>query len=173
MNNPKRKSERRKVNTPGLAAGYSKKNLPLRNYAGLVGLFNAVLAAFLLLHRRSSLPERIAPGDLLLLGLATQKISRVITRQKATSPFRAPFTKYEGSRGGGEIEESPRGTGLRRAIGELVTCPYCIGTWVASSLIYGFVFNPRITRVVAGIFAVSSIADFVQHGYAKVKELNK
>ena len=156
-----------------LTAGYSKENPPLRDYAGLVGLFNAVLAAFLFFRKRSSLPRRVEFTDLLLLGLATQKISRVMTRSRITSPIRASFTKYEGSGGAGEVEEKPRGTGLRKAVGELITCPYCLGTWIASGLIYGFVFNRRVTRAVASIFAVSTVADFAQHGYAKVKELSE
>ena len=156
-----------------LVADYAKKDLPLRDYAALVGLFNATLALFLLFRKRSPLPERIALSDLLVLGLAAQKISRVVTRDRVTSPLRAPFTKYEGSTGAGEVEQEPRGTGLRKAIGELITCPYCLSTWVASGLIYGFVFNPRITRIVASIFAVSSVADFAQHGYAKLKESNE
>ncbi len=160
-------------NKSALETGYTKKDLPLRDYAALVGLFNATLALFLVSRKRSPLPERIALSDLLLLGLAAQKISRVVTKDRVTSPLRAPFAKYEGSAGAGEVEEEPRGTGLRKAIGELITCPYCLGTWVASGLIYGFVFNPRITRIVASIFAVSSVADFAQHGYAKLKESNE
>ncbi len=147
--------------------------MPLRDYAALIALFNTVLASFLLSRKNSDLPERIGAGDLFLLGLATQKLSRVLTRDRVTQPLRAPFTEHEGSGGAGEVEERARGTGLRRAIGQLITCPYCVGTWLASIFIYGFVFNPRITRLVASIFAVGSIADFAQHGYAKTKELTE
>ncbi|MBA3833255.1 MAG: DUF1360 domain-containing protein [Chthoniobacterales bacterium] len=115
----------------------------------------------------------MSTGDLLLLGLATQKASRVLARDRVTQPLRAPFTEFEGPGGSGEVEEKARGTGLRKAIGQLVTCPYCLGIWVASGFIYGFAFNPRLTRMVASIFAVSSVADFAQHGYAKAKELTE
>src|ERR1700676_1173705 len=107
--------------------------MPLGNYAGLVALFGASVAAFLA-ARKDSLPDRLDLQDLLLLGLATQKLSRVATRSRVGSPLRAPFTKFERSAGKGEVEEEPRGTGLRRTIGELVTCPYCLGTWIASGL---------------------------------------
>jgi hypothetical protein len=89
-----------------------------------------------------------------------------------TSVVRAPFTTYEGPAGSGEVEERPRGTGLRRAIGELVSCPFCMGTWIASAGIAGFVFQPQVTRALGSIFAVGSIADFVQQAYCKVKEAN-
>lgn len=151
----------------------SDENAPMRDYAALIGVFNALLACFLFLDRRSPSSEEVSTGDLLLLGLATQKASRVLARDRVTQPLRAPFTEFDGPGGSGEVEEKARGTGLRKAIGQLVTCPYCLGIWVASGFIYGFAFNPRLTRMVASIFAVSSVADFAQHGYAKAKELTE
>ncbi len=151
----------------------SDQNAPMRDYAALIGVFNTLLAVFLFLSRRSPSSEEVSTGDLLLLGLATQKASRVLARDRVTQPLRAPFTEFEGPGGSGEVEEKARGTGLRKAVGQLVTCPYCLGMWVASGFIYGFAFNPRLTRMVASIFAVSSVADFAQHGYAKAKELTE
>ncbi len=149
--------------------------LPRRDYAALVAVFNAALAATLLARKcaREPLPERVEPKDLVLFAIATQKLSRVITKDKVTSALRAPFTEVEGKGGAGEIEERPRGHGLRRAIGELLTCPFCLGTWIASGFIYGFIFTPRLTRTLASIFAVSGIADFLQQGYVKAQELNE
>ncbi|PZR78905.1 MAG: hypothetical protein DLM52_02125 [Chthoniobacterales bacterium] len=143
----------------------------LPTYAALIGLFNAALALFLFFRSKSPAREEPTTGDLLLLGLATQKASRVLTRAKVTHPLRAPFTEVEGSAGAGELDERPRGTGMRKTIGQLLTCPYCLGMWIASGFVYGFTFEPRMTRMVASIFAVSSIADFTQHGYVKAKEM--
>ena len=64
-------------------------------------------------------------------------------------------------------------TGLRRAVGELLTCPFCLGTWIASGFIYGYVFTPRISRILASIFAVSGLADFLQQLYVKTQEMNE
>lgn len=151
-----------------------RDELPIRDYAALVAVFNGVLALTLLARKcsREPLPERVEPQDLVLFALATQKLSRVITKDKVTAAFRAPFTEVEGKGGAGEVEERPRGRGLRRAIGELVTCPFCLGTWIASGFIYGFIFTPRITRTLASIFAVSGIADFLQQLYVKAQEMN-
>ena len=63
--------------------------------------------------------------------------------------------------------------GLRRAIGELLTCPFCLGTWIASGFIYGYIFAPRVTRSLASIFAVSGLADFLQQLYVKTQEMNE
>jgi hypothetical protein len=151
-----------------------REELPTRDYAILVAIFNGVLATALLARTRSRepLPERIAVQDLALFALATQKLSRVITKDKVTSALRAPFTEVEGKGGAGELEERSRGRGLRRAIGDLLTCPFCLGTWIASGMVYGCVFSPRITRTLASIFAVSGAADFLQQGYVKAQEMN-
>jgi len=141
-----------------------------RVYALFIAAFNILLGTFLCLARRCPSRSDLTTSDLLLLGLATQKASRVLTRAKVTQPLRAPFTEVEGPAGAGEIEAKPRGKGLRKGIGQLLTCPFCMGMWVASGFVYGFAFNSRMTRLVASIFAVSSVADFAQHGYVKARE---
>jgi hypothetical protein len=158
-----------------MVSGYSKQDVPLAEYAGMVGVFHAGFAAFLLARKNAKrpLPERIDLRDILLLGIATHKLSRVITRDRIMSFVRAPFTRREKSAGAGEVEEQPRGTGVRKAVGELLTCPYCIGTWISSALLYGFIIKPRYTRVFASIFAINTVSDFLQQGYAKAKELNE
>jgi hypothetical protein len=96
---------------------------PLGAYAVLVALFNAALAVFLIVLRRTKrdLPERIHFRDVALLGVATYKLSRLLTKDAVTSVLRAPFTTYDGQAGGAEVNESPRGTGMQRALGELFT----------------------------------------------------
>jgi Protein of unknown function (DUF1360) len=151
-----------------------RDELPTRDYAALVAVFNGLLATGILARKcaRQPLPERVEPKDLVLFALATQKLSRVVTKDKVTAALRAPFTEVEGKGGAGELEERPRGRGLQRAIGELLTCPFCLGTWIASGFIYGFLFTPRIARTLASIFAVSGIADFLQQFYVKAQEMN-
>lgn len=169
-----RESEQRRSGDSGRELRSLRDELPTRDYAALVAIFNGVLAATLLARKCSQepLPERVEPRDLALFALATQKLSRVITKDKVTSALRAPFTEVEGKGGAGELEERPRGHGLRRAVGELLTCPFCLGTWIASGFIYGFIFSPRITRTLASIFAVSGVSDFLQQLYVKAQEMN-
>src|SRR4051794_27459479 len=164
-----RQPARQQMNKPNL-----RGQLPARDYAALVTIFNGVMATALLARKCSKepLPERVEPKDLLLFAMATQKLSRVITKDKVTTALRAPFTEVEGKGGAGELEERPKGKGLQRAIGELLTCPFCIGTWIASGFIYGSIFSPRVTRTVASIFAVSGVSDFLQQLYVKAQEMN-
>ena len=65
-------------------SGYSNQDMPLAEYAGMVGVFHAGFAAFLLARKNTKrpLPERIDLRDIFLLGIATHKLSRVITRDR-------------------------------------------------------------------------------------------
>lgn len=156
-------------------AGYSDQQKPLTSYAILVGLFNAAFAAFLLATKRTKqdLPERVGLADIALFGLATHKVSRIVAHDWVVSPLRAPFTKYDQSIGAGEVSEKPRGHGMQRALGELLTCPWCLGPWVASGFTYGLVLAPRATRILGSMFTLVTISDFLHHVYGAAKKLPK
>ncbi|MGH3376982.1 MAG: DUF1360 domain-containing protein [Actinoallomurus sp.] len=111
---------------------------------------------------RRGLPERLPLGDLLLLSVATHHASRLVTKDKVTSVARAPFTEYQGPSDPSEVEERPRGHGLQKAVGELLTCPYCIGQWIALAGVTGVVLAPRTTRLIASVLTVSAASDYLQ-----------
>jgi len=147
-----------------LFGGYAHHHQPLGAYAVLIGAFHALFGGFLFATKKADrpLPERIALGDLLLLGVATHKLSRTLARDWVTSVLRAPFARREGEADlPKEVEEEARGEGMRRAIGELVTCPFCTGQWVAALVTYLLVLKPRVARLVASIFTVITLSDFL------------
>jgi hypothetical protein len=154
--------------------GYASpdKRPPLLSYTILMATFNALFAGGLVLAKRRGreLPERPALGDVVLVGVASHKLSRLISKDKVTSPVRAPFTELEGSGGPGELEERSRGTGARKAIGELLICPYCLGLWVVGAFSIGLLFAPRLTRFVASVFTALTGADFLQIAYKAAEE---
>ncbi len=95
--------------------------------------------------------------------MATQRVSRLLTKDRVTTVLRAPFTELQGDGGPGELEEKPRdGTGLRRAIGELLVCPFCVAQWIATTLAAGLLFAPRVTRFMAGVVSAVTVADLLQ-----------
>lgn len=145
---------------------------PLLSYAALMTIFSALFGGGLLAAHRSGrgLPERVGASDLVLIGTASHKFSRLLAKDKVTSPLRSPFTKFEGKGGPAEYEESSRGRGARKAIGELLICPYCLGLWVVALLSFGLVFAPRLTRFVASVFAALTISDFLQIAYKAAEE---
>jgi len=145
---------------------------PLGSHLTLVVAYNALVGGFLAARARSGkgFPDRIGIGDLLLAGIATHKLSRVIAKDRVTAPLRAPFTEFQEEGGPAEVEEIPRGSGMRRAIGELLVCPFCMGQWVATGLLAGLVVIPRATRFVCSIFAALTISDFLQIVYKGSEE---
>jgi hypothetical protein len=145
--------------------GYADKPIPLKSYAALATAFNVALATGIA-ATKDDLPERFSPLDLVLLGVATHKYSRLVAKDRVTSFLRAPFVRYEGEAGPAEVSETPRGHGPQRAIGELINCPFCLGLWVASGLGVGFVAAPRVTRFVAGVGAALAVADFLHLAHA-------
>jgi hypothetical protein len=161
-----------------LASEYGRPEAPLGSYLGLIALFNALLGAFLAVTaqrrqtERTNLPGHIGVGDILLMGVATHKLSRLIAKDKVLSGVRAPFARYKEDGNPSEVEEKPRGHGVRKALGELVTCPYCVGLWVASFFNYGLVFNAPATRLVGSIFTTLAIADFLQPLYVEATEIS-
>jgi Protein of unknown function (DUF1360) len=143
---------------------------PIGSHLALVIAYNGLVGAFLAARARKGLPGRIGIGDLLLAGVATHKLSRVIAKDRVTAPLRAPFTEFEGEGGPGEVEEKPRGRGMRRAVGELLVCPFCLGQWVATGLLAGLAVIPRATRFICSIFATLTISDFLQIAYKGSEE---
>ncbi len=140
---------------------------PLLPYATLMAIFGALFGGGLVAARRGGheLPERLDAGDLLLVGTASHKFSRLLAKDKVTSPLRAPFTELEGRGGPSELEESARGSGARKAIGELLVCPYCLGLWVVAGFALGLLVAPRLTRFLAAVFAALTVSDFLQIAY--------
>lgn len=139
---------------------------PFRMYAGLTAVFNAGFAGALYAAKRQRrLPERISPQDLMLIGTASHKLSRLVAKDKVTAFMRAPFTEYEGRAGPAEVEERPRGGEIRGAIGEMLICPYCLGLWAAGAFHVGLMFAPRVTRVAASTLTALTVSDFLQIGY--------
>jgi hypothetical protein len=157
---------------PPFSGHAPEQERPLGGYATLMAIFGTVVAAFSAWVKRSGreLPERPTPGDLALVTLATHKASRLLAKDRVTSTIRAPFTEFEGDAGPGEVSENARGRGLRRAVGELVICPYCLGLWIATAFAAGLVVMPRPTRWAAGVLSAVFGSDVLQIAYKKAED---
>jgi hypothetical protein len=143
-------------------AQHAEQHRPLVAYGVLALAFNGLVAAGVeAARRRRALPRRWTAPDLLLLGTATAKLSRLIAKDRVLAVARAPFTEFQDDTQRGEVEESARGTGMQRAMGELLICEYCLGQWVAAGFVLGAGLAPRPTRAVAALFTVYAISDAV------------
>ncbi len=153
-------------------SGYTSDDQPMAGRVTLVSAFGASVAAAAVAARVTGRepPERPNPLDVVMAGMATHKLSRLITKAKATSFVRAPFTEFQQPKGHGEVEERPRGGGVRRAVGELLVCPYCLSQWISAGFAAGLVLAPRATRLVAGSYSALALADFMQLAYVAAEK---
>jgi len=141
---------------------------PYAAYAAIVGTFAGVVAgAAALAHALGRDPREHNTLDLGVLALATFKASRTISRDEVTSFLREPFVEGEAHEGG----EEPLETGdLRQALGELVTCSRCIGTWVAAALASAQILAPRFGRILTWSLAAAGANDWLQAGFAALTQ---
>jgi Protein of unknown function (DUF1360) len=127
---------------------------PYEAYAAIAGAFVAGLGAVAALARR---PPPATALDLLALSAATFKASRTLSRERVASFVREPFVEGE--------DEHPAGEGLQRAVGELVTCTRCVGTWSAAVLASTQMLTPRFGRALTWTLAAGAANDFLQAGF--------
>jgi hypothetical protein len=137
---------------------------PYGAYAGIMTAFVGGLAAAgglaMLLGRD---PREHSALDLTVLGLATFKAARTVARDEVTSFMREPFVEGLAKEGAEDPVESGD---LRQAIGELVTCSRCIGTWVAAGLAGTQIIAPQFGRLLTWTLATAGANDFLQAGFA-------
>jgi hypothetical protein len=87
-----------------------------------------------------------------------------------TSPLRAPFTSFRGTSGEAEVAEEIREHGgVKHAIGELITCPFCLAQWVGTAFVFGYVAAPRATRLAALTMTTVAGADVLQFVYDSIQ----
>ena len=136
---------------------------PPSAYAAILAAFAGGLAAAGGLARALDRePREHTALDFAVLAVATFKTARTITRDEVTSFLRAPFVEGEAHEGG----EEPVATGdLQQAIGELVTCSRCIGTWAAAGLAATQIIAPRFGRLLTWSLAAAGANDFLQAGF--------
>jgi hypothetical protein len=146
---------------------------PLGSYLVLLSTYLSGVATLIAIVRRQKrpIPERLAPADLALIAVGTHRLTRLVAKDSVTAAVRAPFTRFEEPAGEGEVNEQVRGTGLRHAVGELLTCPFCLAQWVATAFVFGLVLAPRATRLAASALVAVTASDVMQLAYAKLEDV--
>ena len=138
---------------------------PYGAYAAILGTFTAGLAGAGVLSRALDRdPQCQTSLDLVVLAAATFKAARTLSRDQVTSVIRQPFVHGDAYKG--EEEEPLRTGGLEQAIGELVTCTRCVGTWAAAGLATTQVVAPRFGRLLTWSLGAAAANDFLQAGFA-------
>ena len=134
-------------------------------YVGLVSAAAAAVRA-----SRAELPDRIPFGDAALLTVATFRLARRIAKDPVTAPLRAPFVRFEGPSGHAEVAEEVREHGgVKHAVGELLTCPFCLAQWVGTGFVFGYVSAPKATRLAALTMTMVAGSDVLQFVYDAIQ----
>jgi Protein of unknown function (DUF1360) len=135
------------------------KPVTTTDYAALSAGWGALLGA-LLVAARDKGDEPVRATEVLPLGLATFALSKLVAKEKVDAWVREPFVeeRVDG--------HEPKGTGLRYAIGELITCTRCVGVWSALGLTALRVTRPREARVVNAVLGASAINDAAQAAFS-------
>ncbi len=139
--------------------GSDRQNLPKKRatYLTLMGVFAGLFAAITGKGGPNGRKLQLGPMDLVLLGLSTYRAGRVIAYDQVTEPLRAPLAKSS------EEGTTPKGSGVQAALGELVSCSTCIGTWIAAGLVYGLRVAPTPTRAFLAFMSASGIAEVLDY----------
>jgi hypothetical protein len=139
-------------------------------YEALLATYGAlVTAAAWGLHRSGRRLAVPSPADTVLLGTAVFKLSRIVTKEKVLRPVRDPFVEEVEPGAGSELNSTPAGRGVRGAVGELLTCPFCISVWLSTALVLLFAVAPRATRLIASTASTAAVADAAQYGFAALR----
>ena len=145
---------------------------PLAGDLGAMGVYLGLVSAASAAVRASGreLPERIPAGDAFLLTVATFRLARRLAKDPVTAPLRAPFTQFQGPSGHAEIAEEVREHGgAKHAVGELLTCPFCLAQWVGTGFVFGYVTAPKATRLAALTMTMVAGSDVLQFVYDAIQ----
>lgn len=148
------------------------EDVPLAGYTAAMVTFALGLSGLLawVTRRKAPLPTLV---DVALLGVGTHKLSRIVSKDFVTAPLRAPFTHRQEPEGAGEVHDEPRGGAARKAAGYLLTCPYCLGPWIATGLSAFLAGKPLQTRLVLRVLTAVTISDFLHLSYSRLNESRK
>jgi len=141
---------------------------PYEAYAAIAASFAGLLATAGAVSRLLDRdPQCQTPLDFAILALASFKAARTLAHDRVSAPVRAPFVEGEAD----AEDEVPVRTGdLQQAIGELVTCTRCVGTWAAAGLASTQIVAPRFGRLLTWSLGAAAANDFLQAGFTALKE---
>ena len=130
------------------------------DYATLSAGYGALLGALLVASRDRG-REPVRTSEMLEIGVATFTLSKLLAKEKVESWVREPFVEETA-----DGDRQPKGSGLRYAVGELLTCTRCMGAWGALGLVALRVTRPREARVVTTVLGASAVNDWMQSGFS-------
>jgi hypothetical protein len=149
---------------------------PLLGYLALTSTYGVGALTLGVLARRHG-ESSVSTRDLALITVATHRLSRTLAKDAVTSPLRAPFTTYSGpglpSEVNEEVAPQKEDTQIGHAIGELVSCPFCLAQWVATALVASQLIAPAVTRHITSTLTAVAGADVLHFAYSALERLEQ
>ncbi len=161
------KTSERRWTWPGAASTPTSATQPL-HYALLEGVFLTGLGAVIASarNRERAGADPIPRGELPVMALATFTLADTLAKEKISTWIREPFVQEAAD----HKPVGPEGSGLGYAIGELMTCTRCVGTWSALALVGLRTVSPAAGRTTAAILALAGANDVAQSGFRLLVE---
>lgn len=97
--------------------------------------------------------------DIVLLSLAAFRLTRLFVYDVIMKFFREMFWNAEQMNGEVILTKPIRGP--RRTIADLLSCPWCVGMWMAATVTFFYLLTPYAFLPIA-ILAVASVGSFLQ-----------
>jgi hypothetical protein len=145
----------------GTTPGMDGETRPV-DYAAINAVWLALTAGLVAATQKRAAKDPITNKELVPLAAATFAVSKAVARERIGTWVREPFVDTE--------VQQPKGNRIRRALGELVTCTRCVGTWSALAVVGLRVANPSAGRTVSMILASSAANDWMQAGFKLLTE---
>ncbi|GER67382.1 membrane protein [Weizmannia acidilactici] len=109
----------------------------------------------------------------MLMAFASFRLARLIVYDKITAFLRKPFHE--------EVEETEpdgskatyiilKGKGLRRWIGELLSCYWCTGIWCAVLIYVLWLFFPQVGEPLITVLAIAGLAGLIESVLARIMD---
>lgn len=130
----------------------------------LIGLFLSIFAGIasrIMLKQKQGNEQKLKPFDLALLSFSTYRLGRLAAFDKVFDPIRMFVTEVKVDETGAGKTVEPKGRGVQRSLGELISCPICAGTWIAAGLVYGLHLLPQPTRLFLWVNSSVGVAEML------------
>lgn len=103
-------------------------------------LFLGVIGAFAVLLNQMTVPtlKNLTFMELLILALASMRLTRLFVYDKITAFFREQF--YDVDPATATLMKPTRGA--RRTLADLLSCPWCVGMWAGAVVVFCYYFSP-------------------------------
>lgn len=101
-----------------------------------------------------------------MLAIATFALADTLAKEKISTWIREPFVQEAAD----HKPVEPEGDGLRYAIGELMTCTRCVGTWSALALVGLRTISPPAGRATSVVLALAGVNDVAQSAFRLLAE---